>query len=57
LVSYFVATVTVSCVNCSKYISYTPDDFKNIDNPAVKCENCGETTPLEPDDLEKTGQS
>jgi uncharacterized Zn finger protein len=52
-----MATVTVSCVNCSKYISYNPDDLKNIDNPTVKCANCGETTPLTPDDLEKTGRS
>jgi hypothetical protein len=52
-----MATVTVSCVNCAKYISHNLDDLKNIDNPGVRCENCGETTPLSPDDLEKTGRS
>jgi hypothetical protein len=52
-----MATVTVSCVNCAKYISYNPDDLENIDNPSVKCEDCGETTPLIPDNLEKTGRS
>jgi uncharacterized Zn finger protein len=52
-----MVTATVSCVNCANYMSYNPDDLKNIDNPSVKCENCGEITPLTPDDLEKTGQS